>query len=316
MASWRRLECIGGIASQIGKATKRSRLGESVSDQITGTQQATEFCVRTGFDFHFIDAEWKHNYLAASELQKVLSSCSERNAKLTTVLTINARHSNAFDNLKDYADVVSQYHNAGFCFVAGNSAYLSEEEKQLDAKSRLRELVTMTRDGLGSVPIFVGSEGQLELASELVAKYSCIPFMLMGGSVQDRVSRMFPDGAWNEVGVYCPYLLSESGDDEVQIKALGQYALRRRWVRQALRKTGVTVSEVRTQMLKGEKLDDPARQILLEAIQTLALCDVEGFPETLRKLSSIGVKYLAFLSAVEDIGRDEEFSEMLSNAMK
>ena len=39
-----------GIAFQIGKATKRSRFGNSLSDQIEKTQQATEICIKNRID--------------------------------------------------------------------------------------------------------------------------------------------------------------------------------------------------------------------------------------------------------------------------
>lgn len=316
MLSRRLFGCIGGIASQIGKATKRSRFGNSISDQTTKTQLATQFCIRNGFDFHFIDAEWKDNYVAASELNEILASCEEQDANLKTIVTLNARHSIAFDILREYVEVISQHGNAGFCFVAGNPVYLSEEEKQLDAKSRMKGLVTDVRSSLESAPIFIGSEGQFDLTMELSAKYAAIPFMLMGSSVQDQVSRALSNDACNEVGVYCPYLFSENGDHDSQIETLGQYALRRRWVKQSLRKVGVNPSEVRTQITKGEKLAGPAREILIDAIRTLALCDVGDFHDRLRRFSSIGVRYLAFLSAVEDFDGDERFSDMLLDPRK
>jgi hypothetical protein len=231
-------------------------------------------------------------------------------------MTLNARHSTTYDNLKEYTEIISQYNNAGFCFVAGNPVYLSEEERQVDAKSRMRELVTIARSSLESGPIFIGSEGQFELAMELAAKYATIPFMLMDGSVQDQASRMLSNDTCNEIGLYCPYLLSESGNDELLIQTLGQYALRRKWVRQASRKVGAKRSDVQTQINEGQRIEEPARQILIDAIRTLALCDIGDFPDTLRKSSSIGVRYLAFLSALEDFDGEERFSDILSEAME
>ena len=252
--------------------------------------------------------------MAASELSEILASCGELDTNLTTILTLNARHLVAFEILREYVEVISQHGNAGFCFVAGNPVYLSEEEKQLDARSRMREFVTDARTRLESTPIFIGSEGQLELAVELSAKYATIPFMLMSSSVQDQVSRALSNDACNSVGVYCPYLFSENGPNESQIETLGQYALRRKWVKQSLRRVGVKPSEVRTQITSGERLAEPSRQILIDAIRTLALCDIGDFHDRLRKFSSIGVRYLAFLSAVEDFDGWERFSDMLSSA--
>jgi hypothetical protein len=316
VAFWRRFGCIGGIASQIGKATKRSRFGNSTSDQIAKTEKATDFCISKRLDFHFIDAEWKDNYMAASELDRLLTYCEEQDADLTTVLTVNARHSDAFEILGEYLEVSSQHSNAGFCFVAGNPIYLSEEERQLDTKSRMCGLVTCARRTLKSAPIFIGSEGQLELAMELAEKHTAIPFMLLGSSVHDLAARLLSSDVCDGIGVYCPYLFSEIDDQDLQIRTLGLYALRRRWVRQALRNVGVTPSAVRSQISEKRELDKRARQVLIDAIRTLSLCDVEGFQGALRKFSSIGVRYLAFLSALEDFDGDERFYEILSEVRK
>jgi hypothetical protein len=304
-----------GIASHIGKATKRSRFGEERSLRAEGTQEATEFCIKARFDFHFVDSEWQRHYMTAQELQNILSLAEELESDLTTVMTVNARHLSAFDIARDYVEVASQHENAGLCFVAGNPSYLSEEERKFDAKSRIRELVLVSRTRLPSAPIFVGSEGLLELASELGAEYSAIPFMLLGGSIEDQLSKLRSNGIGDDIAVYCPCHLSSQTAGAL-IKSFGHYALRRKWVRGALRKQGVSVADVRAQISTGGPLGATATHVLMDAIRNLALCDGEQTHERLRTFSQMGVKYVAVLLAEENAEQNERLSELASEFLE
>ncbi len=307
--------CIGGIDSHIGKATKRSRFGEESSLQAEKTLESTEFCIKTGFDFHFVDAEWQRHYMTAQELDNILRLAEELKSDLTTVMTVNARHLSAFEISNDYVEAISQHKNAGLCFVAGNHAYLSEEERKLDAKSRILELVTTSRNRLQSAPIFVGSEGLTELASELAAEYSAIPFMLLGGSTEDQISKLRSNGNGNGTAIYCPCDLSSETTGSL-IRSFGHYALRRKWVRVALRKQGLSVSDVRTQISNGGSLEANAMQVLVDAIRTLALCGAGQIPERLRRFSQMGVKYVAVLLAEESAEQNERLSQLANGFLE
>lgn len=269
----------------------------------------TEFCAKAGFDFHFVDAEWQRHYMSALELDKVLSLCEEIESDLTTVITVNARHQSAFDIANDYMEVMCQHENAGLCFVAGNPSYLLEEERKIDARSRIRELVRSSRNKLPSARIFVGSEGLLELTSELADDYSTIPFMLLGVSIEDQLSKLRSQGIGNGAAVYCPCRLSSQTSGAL-IKSFGHYALRRKWVRGALRKQGLSVSNARTQISNGGPLEAGATRVLVDAIRNLALCDAGQAQERLRKFSQMGVKYVAVLLAEESAEENERLSKL------
>lgn len=260
-----------------------------------------------GLDFHLIDAEWDRHYVSALELDRLLSLAEELESNLTTIVTVNARHSSAFQVLNCYVEAMSQHRNAGLCFVAGNPSYLTEEERRLDPKSRITQLVRAGRNQLPNVPIFIGAEGLQDLASELTLEYSAIPFMLLDRSIEDQVCGLRSDG--NGTAVYCPSDLSSENDREL-IKAFGQYALRRRRVREALRSEGLKVSEVRTEISNGGPTEPNAEQVLIDAIRSLALCGMGRTHLRLRELSQQGVRYAALLLAEESAEQNEHLSKL------
>jgi hypothetical protein len=201
---------------------------------------------------------------------------------------------------------MSHHNNTGLCIVAGNSSYLTEQERTVDPVSRVAELVRVGRNQLRSAPIFVGSEGLRDLVPELTLRYSAIPFMLLGPSV-DQTSRMVADNCGT--AVYCPCKLS-NGDNEELIKSFGYYALRRRWVRETLRSKGFRVSEVRAKISNGGTLQAGAEQILGNAIQNLALFGKWRTHTRLHELSRSGISYVACLPADEDAEQNEHLSEL------
>jgi len=279
-------------ALQIGKATKRGYLGDA-SAQTLKTREITELCVNSGFNFHFIDAEWPTHYMTPNEFNDILCLGEELGSDLTTIVTINARHECAFQLTDEYVQVMERHENGGLCFVAGNPTYLTNEERDADVRSRIGDLVKTSRERLAGTPIFVGSEGLRDLTSELAESHSVIPFMLLGG----HDGELNPGGT--EAAVYCPCYLSF--DDETKlIKALGPYALRRRWVRMALRERGLRVRDVKSQVSNGGAVDAKAANVLRQAIRKLALCDAQQAQETLRKYSSAGVRYAAVLLAKDN----------------
>ena len=236
--------------------------------------------------------------MTPAKLDRNIAYLTESESDLTLIMTINARHASAFDHARDYVEVIRQSGNAGFCFVAGNATYLTEEERVSDAVGRLTELVAQTRRTLPEAPIFVGSEGLAGFTHRLSEEHSTIPFALLGSKESN-----LEDGT---VAVYCPCYLAADSETE-RIRALGSYAMRRGWVRQALRERGLRVSEVRAQLSDGGVVQDSAISVLGDAIQHLALCGLRQAEHSLRRFSTHGIAYVALLPATES---DKEAAEM------
>ncbi|HUK50640.1 MAG TPA: hypothetical protein VLV18_06350 [Terriglobales bacterium] len=249
--------------------------------------------------------------MSATELNNLLDLADSIDTRLTTVLTINARHQFAMNLTAEYAEVMQAYRNVGLCFVAGNPAYLTSEERRLDIKSRITDLVKMSRVGLPDAEIFVGSEGLDGTSSELAAEYSTIPFMLLGPQVHDQAADFLQDTAVS--AVYCPCNMSATNDADL-VKALGSYALRRKWVRRSLRREGFNVPEVTSTVASGAYPADGAGKVLASAIRELALCDHDQTRNMLQRFSSNGIKYAAVLLAEENKAQSQILSRLADYA--
>ena len=55
-----------------GKATKRSRFGPDVGDQMAKTFEVARLISQSGLRVHVIDAEWRANDVSPSELEELL----------------------------------------------------------------------------------------------------------------------------------------------------------------------------------------------------------------------------------------------------
>ncbi len=298
---------IRGIASQIGKATKRSRFGNNAASQSEGTLRAAEFCIKSGFSFHLIDAELPENYLSATELERLLDLSEESESSIATYVTVSARHEAAPDLVEQYVEVLAKHANGGLCLVAGNPAYLSESERQQNATLRTKELVILAREKLPSAPIFLGIEGLSDEAAKLACEYGLTPFMLLDGSMRERANTL--RGCCDlGLGVYCPSLLSWEDNARLTIRFLGPYALRRRWVRENLRQNGLRVPQVRSEILGKEPIQEGTVSAMLDIIKELALLDVKTLRGRLDSFSSIGVRYVALLPSTEQPEELEKLS--------
>jgi hypothetical protein len=248
--------------------------------------------------------------MSAQEFDAILSFVEELESDLTTVATINARHSSAFELTKDYLEVASQHENAGFCFVAGNRSYLTEEDRKLDPQPRIKELVGSSRTMLPSAKIFVGTEGLFELAFQLGIKYATIPFALLGDSGEHQISNLPKRSV--DTGIYCPCIFSSQPAERL-VKSFGHYALRRKWVRDVMRVKGLSASDAVAQISNGGYLEPNATQSLADAIRELVLCDQGHIDDKLRRFSEIGVRYVAILPSHEGDMENEQLAKMVNN---
>ena len=241
--------------------------------------------------------------MTTTQLDRNLSYLTEIGNDLLLVLTINARHASAFELAGDYAEVIRKNGNGGFCFVAGNMTYLTQEERMLDAASRVTELVAKARQSLPDAPIPVGSEGLTSFTGRLWEEHSAVLFALLGSK-----DSKLEDGT---KAVYCPCCLAADGDTQ-RVRALGAYAMRRKWVRQALRERGLRVAEVKAQLLDRGAIQDSAISVLGDAIQHLALCGVRQAEHSIRRLSRNGMDYVALLPAEESSKENAELARLAS----
>ncbi|WP_248909281.1 LLM class flavin-dependent oxidoreductase [Halocatena marina] len=213
----------------------------------------------------------------------------------TVYLTTPVR-ANGFDPLGDSALADWMPDEIGRVFVAGNAAYLSDEERSRAVAPRLEAALASSRSTAGPAPCpWVGTEGIERLA--LAA--GGVQYDLLSRHTLSEVRALRSVGYDGEIAVYAPTVLSD--DDDVILDAVGGYVARRKIVRRAIAKassdtttdaatestskSGSTTAPVTDRRATGQ-----ARDILLTAAQDFALVgNRETVRERIRTLHDAGV---------------------------
>lgn len=194
----------------------------------------------------------------------------------TVYLTTPVR-ADGFDPLGDNALVDWIPDGVGRVFVAGNPAYLSDEERSRAVAPRLN--AALEPPGSGPRP-WVGTEGIERLA--LAA--GGVQYDLLSQHTREEVRALRSVGYEGSIAVYAPTVLSED-DDEI-LDAVGGYVARRQVVRRALG----TASESERSAPVDRRASGRTRDILLTAARDFALVgDRETVHERITALHNAGV---------------------------
>lgn len=204
----------------------------------------------------------------------------------TTVYLTTPVRADGFDPLGDNALVDWIPDGVGRVFVAGNPAYLSDEERSRAVAPRLNAALASSESALCP---WVGTEGIERLA--LAA--GGVQYDLLSQHTREEVRALRSVGYEGTIAVYAPTVLS--GDDDEILDAVGGYVARRQAVRRAL---GTAPDETVT----DRRASGRARDILLTAAQDFALVgDSKTVHERITALHDAGVDtvvgYPATLSA-------------------
>ncbi len=157
---------------------------------------------------------------------------------------------------------------AGRVLVAGNPAYLSEDEGGRAVAPRLGAAVERSADP------WVGTESVERLAMATGATQ----FELLGRSTERAVRALRAAGFDGTVAVYAPTV--RSADDDVVLDALGDYAARRKPVREALPEGAATDASA----------SGRAREVLTAAVRDVALVgDAATIGDRVADLKTAGV---------------------------
>jgi len=157
---------------------------------------------------------------------------------------------------------------AGRVLVAGNPAYLDDAERSRGVAPRLGAAVERSTDP------WVGTESVERLALATGATQ----FELLGRSTERAVRALRAAGFDGEVAVYAPTVRSE--DDDVALDALGDYAARRKPVRDALPDGAATDAAATGR----------AREVLTAAVRDVGLVgDAPTIADRVAELKAAGV---------------------------
>ncbi len=210
-----------------------------------------------------IDYEGNDHVPEPAQLRELTESVSVR-------LSIPVR-ADGFDPLGD--DELAQSVPAGVSpvFVAGNAAYLTEEEQQRAITPRLKTSTQPTTDP------WVGTEGIERIALAIGGTQ----FELLSRSTTNEVRALRKAGFDGDIAVYAPTVLSEETD--IILDALGAYAGRRNAVRRQLPNDTPFDSSI---------AGDP-RRTLLAACRAYGLTGTpESVSQQVESLRDAGVDYV------------------------
>ncbi|MFB6224056.1 MAG: luciferase [Haloarcula sp.] len=192
----------------------------------------------------------------------------ERLAATADVRVTAPVRADGFDPLGDSSTLASLPVNARHVLVAGHSAYLSEVEADRAIAPRLRAAADEAEDP------WIGTEGIERLALAVGGTQ----YELLSRTTARDVRTLRTAGFDGEIAVYAPLVLSSSQD--AMLDAVGDYAARRRPVRNALPDGAPTDS----------RATDRARDVLKQAVRDYALVgSVETVARRTDRLRECGV---------------------------
>jgi len=271
-----------------GKATKRSRFGPDVGDQMAKTFEAARVISQSGLKVHVIDAEWRANDVSPSELEELL----RRYPDVETFVTLAARRRDVDQLLSLYAPVIEGRENAGLCVVAGNRFYLESDEASRSAYKSVKRVLEQARGKVTKV--LLGVEGiEKGLYDVLSSHPDVTPFFLYDEGKLDLIERC---SAWGfEGAVYVPYAIDKPKADVV--RALADYALRRKWLRRRLLEMGLEVPQTFATSGASPKL----MEVIEEAVPRLSIYGSrDEVVKNVRRLRSYGVTIVVGLPIFEE----------------
>jgi len=172
-----------------------------------------------------------------------------------------------FDPLGDDSRLAAMPERVGSILVAGHPAYLSEAEASRAVAPRLREAAAKATDP------WVGTEGVERLAMAVGGTQ----FELLGPSAARDIEALRSAGFDGHIAVYAPTVLTD--DEDAILDAVGEYAARRKPVRDALPADAAPGADARGR----------AREVLSQAVRDYALVgDVETVAARVSQLEAVG----------------------------
>ncbi|MDH5816213.1 MAG: hypothetical protein QE164_05535 [Candidatus Nezhaarchaeota archaeon] len=285
-----------------GKATKRSKLSPNVSELARKTIEATKLVLQARLKIHVIDAEWRMYDVPPGELEELLGLFPN----IKTYITLAARRRDVDQLLNLYVPVIEEFENAGLCVVAGNKAYLDEDEASRSAYKSIKRVLHQLSGRVSS--ILLGVEGIESKLNYVVKAYSGItPFFLYDEEKLGLIEKCYERGL--ECAVYVPYAIDRPPADVVV--ALADYALRRKWLRDRLIEMGYDVPSTLNFMSVPPRLIE----VLQEAVSRLSIYGTKNeVVGKIRELRSYGVSMFVGLPIFDTPDQVLALGECIRNA--
>jgi hypothetical protein len=164
------------------------------------------------------------------------------------------------------------------------------------------DVVKFVRQHFEDLPVFVGTEGLGVQAAELCVEYDLIPFLLLDKGLEDEIAIVEDAMGRENAALYAPFLVSKNYPRLLRdiLYRLAGYIMRRRWVKEELKKMGYdpTVSTLRAVIqekrpLPSSFMESDLGAFLKEATSYLTMYgDVDSVEGKIRDLRKLGIATL------------------------
>ncbi len=176
-----------------------------------------------GLDLFVLDSERASDDLSVQSLGELVRRADEV-AGPRVVVTLPVRRTDFPGRLAEVMRLLSRTDRPSLCLVAGNPAYLTEEERRRPASGSLASAVEHVFEELGpDAEVFVGTERVERAVEELCRRLSVIPFLLLDDHRLELLERLRPNG--NRLAVYVPFAVGPKR--EAAMSSLLPYVERR-----------------------------------------------------------------------------------------
>ena len=304
-----------------GKATKRSRYGVISKNLKERTLKSAELCKKAGLSFHVIDSEWKWNYLLSYETRELMNYSKG----LITVLTFSTRHINSLRLIKQSLDSIQDFKWFALNLVVGNKAYLNWREIRRPALRTLIDAIKFVRKRYNDLQIFIGTEGIMKSAIQLVSEYDLIPFLLFDKNLKENILTIHDNFRNKKLALYVPFFISKNYPRILNdiLDRLAGYILRRKWVQEELKKLGYdpTLETIKLiiqdkKPLSPEFTKGKLGNFLKEATTKLVIYgDIEEVTERIKSLMRDGIDIIIGLPVKENEEQIISFGTCIKKAL-
>lgn len=284
-----------------GKATKRSRFGLSINEQMSKTLETARLISQASLKIHVIDSEWRINDVSPSELEELLGLFPN----VRTFITIATRRKDVDQSLRLYIPIIEEAGNAGLCVVAGNNIYLDGDEVIQKSYRSIKRVLDQLYGRVSK--ILLGVEGVEKWLNDIVSSYPEVTlFFLYDREKLDLIKEYSKRGF--ECAVYVPYAIDKPVRDVVT--AMADYALRRKWLKRKV----VELGYVPPSSFKVTDLPPKLVEVLQEAISRLSIYGTkEDVINKIREMVNHGASIVVGLPIFETSDQIFAFSECIKS---
>ena len=253
----------------------------------------------------FFDFEWPQYNLSVEEFKKLLETLENFSNKTKIIMTIASRSRNFDVNSKTgkatinkLLDIISSYADiSGLNIVAGNPAYLSEDEKRRNASRTLISLGEYIASRIDTkTDVFIGTEKILKTAVKLAEKFDFKPFLLFSNNIDAEIKYISKTVGNSKTACYIPF--STTLKEEELIKKTWRYVLRREYARNTLMSANIDLKNLEEQLQKGqiENLPSKTKRIFIEVMKKFVIYgEGNGLKQSLNKLVNKGINIIVGL---------------------